>query len=66
MEKQVEVNKKRKEETSLDVRIEQKYKNWRRNKFIQSTVLEMTLLKATNIGVVVVGKTENRKGWGWK
>ena len=64
MEKQVEVNKKRKEETSLDVRIEQKYKNCRRNKFIQSTVLEMTLLKATNIGVVVVGKTENRKGWG--
>ena len=64
MEKQVEVNKKRKEETSLDVRIEQKYKNCRRNKFIQSTVLEMTLLKATNIGVVVVGRTENRKGWG--
>ena len=64
MEKQVEVNKKRKEETSLDVRIEQKYKNCRRNKFIQSTVLEKTLLKATNIGVVVVGKTENRKGWG--
>ena len=64
MEKQVEVNKKRKEETSLDVRIEQKYKKCRRNKFIQSTVLEMTLLKATNIGVVVVGKTENRKGWG--
>ena len=64
MEKQVEVNKKRKEETSLDVRIEQKYKNCRRNKFIQSTVLEKTLLKATNIGGVVVGRTENRKGWG--
>ena len=52
------------EEESRRQNRDQIKKNCRRNKYIQSTVLKMTLLKATYIDVVVVGKIKKRKGCG--
>mgnify|MGYP007117485242 CR=1 FL=1 len=52
------------EEESRRQNRDQIKKNCRRNKYIQFTVLETTLLKATYIDVVVVGKIKKRKGCG--